>query len=118
MEFVLTGFRHAGNVREYTFEGVTDSRTRTKFQVDADLTMARRYGITPQELPLLCRRLLEAMDDDERPALLTFSEQDMSTLATDRKATAAAAALRKRPWHARKPAEGAAATTTATDRRS
>ncbi len=105
MEFVFTGFHHRGNVREYSFEGVAEDRTRTAYQVDADLSLARRYGITLQELPLLCRRLLEAADDGARVPIITFTEQDMRTLATDRKAVAVAAALKKRPWHARRPAE-------------
>jgi hypothetical protein len=41
------------------------SPTRTHFVVRADLELMRKYEIRVQELPLLCRRLLERRDQEE-----------------------------------------------------
>ena len=105
MEFVFSGFRHDGNIREFKFIGIATDRTRMAFRVDADLSLLRRHGITLQEAPLLCWRLLDGMEEEARTPVVTFSEQEMATLASERAAIAKAAALKKRPWHARKPAE-------------
>ena len=105
MEFVFSGFRHDGNVRVFKFVGIAEDRTRSAFRVDADLSLLRRHGITLQEAPLLCRRLLDGMEDDARTPVITFSEQEMAALASERAEIAKAAALKKRPWHARKPVE-------------
>jgi hypothetical protein len=75
------------------------------FRVDADLGLLRRHGITLQEAPLLCRRLLDGVKDDARTPVITFSEQEMAALANERAEIAKAAALKKRPWHPRKPSE-------------
>jgi hypothetical protein len=59
MQFSLTGFSQTANVRHYTFQGVTADQTRQEVTVGVDLNLARQYGISLQELPLLCRRFLE-----------------------------------------------------------
>ena len=59
MEFVLIGFRQEKNIRRYAFDAVSSSHVRTHVTVGADLSLARAYRIPLQELPLLCRRLLE-----------------------------------------------------------
>jgi len=59
MQFSLTGFSQTTNVRRYTFQGVTADQTRQEVTVGVDLNLARQYGISLQELPLLCQRFLE-----------------------------------------------------------
>ena len=59
MTFVLSCFRTFGNVRQFYFEAVGADRSRLEVTVGVDLNLIRRYGITLQELPLLCWRLLE-----------------------------------------------------------
>lgn len=103
MDFVFSGFRQAGTFREYTFEGIAEDRSRSRFLVNADLSLARRHGITLQELPLLCLHLLESLDSRTATEPIYFSEDAMKTLASERAAIAKAAALKKRPWRPRKP---------------
>jgi hypothetical protein len=59
MQFVLVGFTQDAGFRVFAFEGIGEDRTRTKFTVRADLALIRGYEIRVQELPLLCRGLLE-----------------------------------------------------------
>ena len=59
MQFTLVGFKQDEGFRVFTFEGIGENRTRTAFTVRTDLALIRGYGIRVQELPLLCRGLLE-----------------------------------------------------------
>jgi hypothetical protein len=59
MQFVLVGFTQEEGFRVFAFEGIGEDRSRTKFTVRADLALIRGYEIRVQELPLLCRALLE-----------------------------------------------------------
>jgi hypothetical protein len=72
-------------------------RVRTKFVVKADLALVRRYGIPVQELPLLCRNLLEKHDDGQEGRTLTFTEDEMCLHAKDRTAAREAAASKRKP---------------------
>jgi len=80
MQFVLMGFSEAVGFRIFNFEGVASDRTRTAFTVKTDLALTRRYGIRLQELPLLCREVLERRDDEQKRAF-TYTEADMSIYA-------------------------------------
>ena len=89
MQFILTGFTQETGFRVFAFEGVVVGQIRTVFTVRADLALSRRYGIAMQELPLLCRSLLDRQEEDghntdesgEHDSLakhaLTFSEEEM-----------------------------------------
>ena len=87
MEYQFTGFTHNGELREFAFDGVADDRSKTRFKVIADLGLSRKYHIAVQELPLLCRRLLEQIPDPTVGRTLTFTEADMQTLVNVRTAT-------------------------------
>lgn len=87
MEYQFTGFTHNGEFREFAFNGVDDDRNKTPYKVIADLGLSRRYNIAVQELPLLCRRLLEQMPEGSCSQTLTFTEADMKVLVTLRTAT-------------------------------
>lgn len=92
--FVLTGFGHNLGFRVFEFDCIDEARTRTRHTVRADLTLVRKYGVHIQELPLLCRRLL---DESEAPGLsLTLSEADMIACA-EKEAFRNQAKARK-PW--------------------
>lgn len=92
--FVLTGFSHDIGFRVFQFDGVDVARTRTHHEVRADLTLVRKYGLRIQELPLLCRRLLDA---SEAPGpSLTLSEAEMIACA-EKEALRTQARARK-PW--------------------
>lgn len=87
MEYQFTGFTHKGEFREFAFNGIDEDRSKTPFTVIADLALSRKYSIAVQELPLLCRRLLEQMPVGAAARTLTFSEADMQLLVTARAAS-------------------------------
>lgn len=77
LQYVLVDFVQTRGRREFHFEGVAADQTRTRFSVTADLDLARRYGISLQELPLLCRMVLDQRaPNDERRAFL-YTEEEM-----------------------------------------
>jgi len=78
MQFILTGFTHDVNFRVFAFECVGKDKVGTDFTVRADLLLARKYGIRIQELPLLCREILERQDVSDLQQMLTYAEADMS----------------------------------------
>lgn len=82
MQYLLTGFTQDAGVRVFAFEGVTADRVRTVYSVKADLALARKYGIRMQELPLLCRAVLERRGEDDEGRDFAFTEGDM-TLHSD-----------------------------------
>ena len=106
MQFILTGFTQDIGFRVFAFEGVAVGQIRTVFTVRADLALSRRYGIAMQELPLLCRSLLDRQDESaesdtsDAPSLnkhaLTFSEEEMRACADKRSADRALAALKRK----------------------
>jgi hypothetical protein len=102
MQFILTGFTQDTGFRVFAFEGVVVGQIRTVFTVRADLALSRRYGIAMQELPLLCRSLLDRQDEgankDEvvQNHELIFSEKEMRAWSDKRAADRALAALKKK----------------------
>jgi hypothetical protein len=97
MQFILTGFTQDLAFRVFSFERMGLDRIRTKFVVKADLALVRRYGIPVQELPLLCRNLLQQLDEGLETRTLTFTEDNMSVFAKDRAAAKSAAAQKRKP---------------------
>jgi hypothetical protein len=97
MQFILTGFTQDLGCRVFAFEGIAADRIRTAFTVRADMALIRRYGIQIQELPLLCRSLLERHDEASESQALTFTEEEMRTCATARTAAKDEAAQRRKP---------------------
>jgi len=109
MLFVLTGFTQESGFRVFAFERVAADRTRTAFSVRADLSLIRRYDIRMQELPLLCRSILERQEEADEARALTFTEEAMRVHAEDGAiAKRAAAAKRKPPRKPTGEAPGAA----------
>jgi hypothetical protein len=103
MQFILTGFTQDIGFRVFAFEGVAIGQIRTAFTVRADLALSRRYGIAMQELPLLCRGLLDRQGEVVETEVenvenhsLTFSEDDMRACADKRAADRALAALKRK----------------------
>ena len=94
MNFVFTGFHQNDSVRQYVFQSVT--RPNEKFTVGADLNLVRKHKIPLQELPLLCRRLLEAKDEPRDSPGLVFTEQDMLGYVEKRARVAHDAELKRR----------------------
>lgn len=99
MQFVLTGFTHDMGTRVFAFDRVGEDRARTPCTVRADLAVARRYGIRIQDLPLLCRSLLDRSDEGGETRTLTFTEDQMRTSANERAAARDAAVKKRKTPH-------------------
>jgi len=97
--FVLNGFSHVLGFRVFEFACLDKAQARTRYTVRADLTLVRKYGVHIQELPLLCRRLLDASEAPE-PAL-TLPEADM--IACAEKETSRNQAKARKPWQRSSP---------------
>jgi len=100
MQYILKGFSRISEFRVFAFEDAGDS-THRAFTVRTDLALTRRYGIRLQELPLLCRAILEQRQDVEEQQSFTYGEADMRLHADDAAARAEAARHRRGP---RRPA--------------
>jgi len=100
VHYKLLGFSQRGTLRVFSFERIQNSIPPVSFSVSADLSIARRYHLTLQELPGLCSRLLESGAEDQASAALSLSEEEMQkhALGTAKAAAdiAAARALRSR----------------------
>jgi hypothetical protein len=81
MRYVLTGFTHDLGFRVFAFDGVGEDRVRSAYRVRTDLALIRRYGIRVQELPLLCRGILERRMEGEEEHAFTYTEADMRLYA-------------------------------------
>jgi hypothetical protein len=106
MQYILTGFTHDVGFRVFAFECIGEDRVRTPFVVRADLALIRKYGIRMQELPLLCRRILEQRDGNDTERTFTYTEAAMSLRAN---VSAAEAAAQKRKPPRRPPTENSGA---------
>jgi hypothetical protein len=103
MQFILRGFSQDSIFRLFVFEGVRADRTRSAFTVKADVGLARKYGIRLQDLPLLCREVLERSEEGPDTRVVTYTEADMCTYAEGNAARSLAAQKKKAP---RRPAPG------------
>jgi len=97
LQFILTGFTQELGFRVFAFERLGQDRVRTRCIVKADLGLVRRYGIRLQELPLMCRGLLERGDDSEPTPSMVFGEEQMRACANERAAAKEGAAHKKKP---------------------
>jgi hypothetical protein len=91
MHFILKGFNQVMEYRIFEFEGIAVDSVRASFTVRIDLALARKYGIRLQELPLLCKEVLDQSGEGGANRAFTYSEAQMSTHATDLSAREAAA---------------------------
>lgn len=80
--FLLTGFRNEQGARIYAFDGVGADRIRVPCTVVADLALIRKYNIRVQELPLLCRGMLDRQETVPANTRLELNEQELSSHAT------------------------------------
>lgn len=101
MQFILTGFTQDNEFRVFAFEGIAPNRVRIPFTVRADLALSRRHGIRQQELPLMCRAVLEGREEGDSKKALTFGEEAMHLHEMNCMAARALAAQKKKAY--RKP---------------
>jgi len=83
VRFTLMGFDQNANLRRYAFQGNV-AAARTAFTVAVDLALILRFGIRIQELPLLCRGLLERQVEGKEERALTLTEKEMRAQAESR----------------------------------
>ena len=107
MDFTLAGFKEGDGVRQFEFDCVAADRSRRKVIVRADVTLARKHDIRVQELPLLCRRLLDSVEEGALPAAITLTEDHMIAIQSAARMAAEKKALH-RPARRPSPATGQA----------
>jgi hypothetical protein len=73
--------------------------TRTDFTVKVELALIPRYGIRIQELPLLCRGLLERRVEGENKHTVIFTEVEMRAYADGCATAREVAASKRKPPH-------------------
>jgi hypothetical protein len=80
LQFFLTGFTQTAGIRTYAFQGRAEAR-RIDYTVEVDLALIPGYGIRIQELPLLCRELLQQRTEPDEISAFVFTEQRMRSHA-------------------------------------
>jgi len=96
VQFLLTGFTHAAGIRTYAFEGRAQAE-RIDYTVEVDLALVLGYGIRIQDLPLLCRELLQQGAEPEGTKAFVFTEQRMRSHAERLSLARREAERRKKP---------------------
>jgi hypothetical protein len=94
--FILTGFNQTAGIRVYAFESVGAGR-RLDYTVKVDLSLIPGYGIRIQDLPLLCRDLLQQRVEPNEISSLTLTEEDMRSHAEKRATAREEASQKKKP---------------------
>ena len=97
-QFFLTGFTQAAGIRIYAFQGRVDA-SRTDYTVEVDLALIPGYGIRIQDLPLLCRELLQQQTQPDENSAVVFTEQRMRNHAEKLAAARREAEQKKTPRH-------------------
>ncbi len=93
--FILKGFSQALEFRVFEYEGLMPNAIRASFTVRIDTGLARKYGIRLQELPLLCRGVLDQCGEGEEQRSFLYSEAHMSEYASGQAAREEAAKHKK-----------------------
>ena len=96
MPFIMMGYDQDAGVRTYAFKRIVDG-IRTPVTVGVNLAVISGYGIRIQELPLLCRELLERQVEGQEASALTYTEGDMRVHADTCALAREAAALKRKP---------------------
>ena len=79
-QFLLSGFTQTAGIRIYAFQGRVEAR-RIDYTVEVDLALIPGYGIRIQDLPLLCRELLQQRAQPDEINAFVFTEQQMRSRA-------------------------------------
>lgn len=84
MHYKLLSFSQHDSVRHFVFQRVLGyGTTAAEYTVIADVALARTFGITLQELPSLCSRLLEARPDDSPAETILLTDADLKMHAAN-----------------------------------
>jgi hypothetical protein len=82
LQFFLSGFTQTAGIRIYAFQGRVEAR-RIDYTVEVDLALIPGYGIRIQDLPLLCRELLQQRAQPDEISAFVFTEQRMRSHAEE-----------------------------------
>lgn len=82
MKFTLSGFKERNSFRQFAFECAGAGHPKTTIIVAADVGLARKHDIRLQELPLICLRLLESLDEERVAGPITLTEDHMIAIQT------------------------------------
>jgi hypothetical protein len=105
MVYIFTGFRQMNAIRQFDFDCVAEDRTRTQVTIGADLALARKHFILMQDLPLLCRRMLETSEDGSRTEPMMLTEANMLAVETAIRAAKAEKKPARKPFGANRLGE-------------
>lgn len=99
MQYTLTGFQEIQGFRVFSFEGSLTGREKERetYVVRVDLALSRTHGIQLQELPLLCRAVLDQLPEGETRRTFTYSEDEMGVHSTAAAARRLADQRRRNP---------------------
>jgi hypothetical protein len=93
--FILAGFTQTAAIRTYEFERMLEGK-RIYCTVEVNLALIPGYGIRIQDLPQLCRDLLQQRAESDGTRVLVFTEQEMRGHAERRAAARDEAESRKK----------------------
>lgn len=102
MEYHLEQFYESDSIRHFVFGCVRPDRSTATVIVRADTKVARKYEIRLQELPVLCRRLLDALPEGSFQPIITLTEEQMIVIQRT-----ARAAAEKKPHRPPRPSQAA-----------
>lgn len=98
--YLLTGFTQIAGIRVYAFEGRVDAR-RIDYTVEVNLALIPGYGIRIQDLPPLCRDLLQKWAERDETSAFVLTEQSMRAHAEElARARSDVEHRKKQPRHA------------------
>jgi hypothetical protein len=99
-QFLLTGFTQTAGTRIYAFERKGDAQ-KLGYTVEVNLALIPGYGIRIQDLPLLCRDVLQQREQPDDLCASTLTEQKMRSHAEELAAARATAAehRKRQPRH-------------------
>lgn len=95
--FILKGYSQVPGGRNFLFENIDENNVKSDMSVFADFALIRTYGISIQELPLLCLEILARRGDSKINSNLVFTEMEMNQIRSDRKTAKETSAQKRKP---------------------
>lgn len=77
MHFAYDGFKHDGGKRSFLFRRVEAGTLRSVFAIDVEMALLARNGVTVQDAPLFCLRMLWSALESSESALDKFHHYEL-----------------------------------------
>jgi len=98
MRSIFVRFEQVSGIRNFIFDCVSDEKQPAiRIFVSADLALARKYGISLQGLPLVCRQLLESMSLTSTDTQVSVTEEWMLNISRAAASVTSVRSKRSRP---------------------